>query len=152
MTDPEESPIKRPWRLSIFAYLGLGLGGMVSLALALLLWITLSTVFKNTTELLQDKSRILLQALTAQTSRHLDATLAPSKVVADQIARGDLDPARTQDMETLLRTLLAATPQVDALAFFDIDGTRVAAFRERDRISERSSVLAGARRDLERSG
>lgn len=122
------------WRLSISAYLGLGLGGMVSLALALLLWITLSTVFKNTTELLNDKSRIFLQALTTQTSRYLDATLAPSKVIAEQLARGELDPAQTDHVEALLRTLLAATPQVDVLAFFDVDDTRVAAFREHGQV------------------
>lgn len=134
MPQQQEPPIKRPWRLSISAFLGIGLGGLVLMALALLLWITLSTAFKNTTELLQDKSRLFLSALTTQTSRYLDATLAPSKVVADQIANGDLDPAKTDDLGALLRTLLAATPQVDALAFFDIDGTRVAAFRDQDRI------------------
>ena len=131
MSETSETSPKPPWRLSISAYLGLGLGGLVLLALSLLLWVTLGAVFKNTTELLEDKSRIFLEALTTQTSRYLDATLAPSKVVTDQISGGDLDPANTEELGQLLRTLLAATPQVDVLAFFHVDGMRSAAFRDR---------------------
>lgn len=129
MPHSDQSPIRRPWRLSIAAYLGLGLGSLVLLALALLLWITLGAVFKNTTELLNDKSRLVLSALTTQTSRYLDRALAPSNVIADQIVSGRVDPADTEGMSTLLRTLLATTPGIDVIAFFDIDGTRVAAFR-----------------------
>ncbi len=134
MPDQPLTSTKPPWRLPISFYLGFGLGGMVLLALALLLWITLGTVFKNTTELLQDKSRIFLQALTTQTGRYLDATLAPSNVIADQIENGDIDPRRIDELGALLRTLLAATPQMDVLAFFDPDGTRVAAYRDQGKV------------------
>ncbi|MGI9437804.1 MAG: adenylate/guanylate cyclase domain-containing protein [Geminicoccaceae bacterium] len=121
-------------RMSISAYLGIGLGGLVSVALAVLLFVTLSTVFKNTTELLNDKSRLLLGALTSQTSQYLDATLAPCNVVADAIGSGRIDPHDDGQMMPLLQTLLATTPQVAAMAFFDVDGTRVAAFHVDDRI------------------
>lgn len=130
-THPGASPGAPPRRrFSIASYLGVGLGGLVVVALGLLLWITLSAVFKNTTELLNDKSRIFLGALTAQTRQYLDATLAPSKVAANQIGRGHIDPKVDREMMPLMRTLLAATPQVTAMAFFDVDGTRVVAFRE----------------------
>ncbi|MGI9494198.1 MAG: HAMP domain-containing protein, partial [Geminicoccaceae bacterium] len=128
MSHQQESSIKSPWRLSISAYLGLGLGGLVAVALALLLWVTLDAIFKNTTELLEDKSRLVLSALTTQTSQFLDTALAPSEVIAEQIASGRLDPTDTEGMSTLLRTLLATTPAIEAIAFFDVDGTRVAAF------------------------
>ena len=116
--------------LSIATYLGLGLGALVATALCLLLWVTLSAVFKNTTELLNDKSRIFLGSLTAQTSQFLDATLAPTKVVANEVANGRIHPRDDDRMAPLMRTLLAATPQVTAMAFFDVDGTRIATFRE----------------------
>jgi len=119
-----------PRRLSIATYLGIGLGSLVATGLALLLWVTLSTVFKNTTELLNDKSRIFLGALTAQTQQYLDATLAPSGVVAKEVARGRIDPDDDQRIFTLLRTLMAATPQLTGLTFFDRDGTRVSALRD----------------------
>ncbi len=133
-----ETSDKPPWRLPISAYLGLGLGGLVLLALGLLLWITLSAVIKNTTELLQDKSRLLLGSLTDQTSLYLDATLAPSKVVANRIASGRLDPTRINELMGLQRTLLAAAPEVDALAYFDVNGTRTAAFRRKGRVESDS--------------
>ncbi|MGH1478779.1 MAG: adenylate/guanylate cyclase domain-containing protein [Geminicoccales bacterium] len=140
MPESSSTPTNNPWRLPISTLLGLGLGGLVSVVLALLLWITLGAVFKNTTELLSDKSRIFLEALTTQTSRYLDATLAPSNVIAGQISRGTIDPRETDGVETLLRTLLAATPQVDVLAFFDVNGTRISASRSQGEILSRSDL------------
>ena len=127
MTAPAETP---PRRLSIATYLGIGLGGLVAAALALLLWVTLSAVFKNTTELLNDKSRLFLGALSSQTRQYLDATLAPSAVAAAEIASGQVDPRDDRQIMPLLRTLLAAAPQITAMAFFDVDRTSVAAYRE----------------------
>ena len=117
-------------RLSIATYLGFGLGTLVATALGLLLWVTLTTVFKNTTELLNDKSRLFLGSLTAQTSQFLDSTLAPVRVVAREVANGRVDPREDERFMSLMRTLLAATPQVTAMAFFLADGTRVTSFRE----------------------
>jgi class 3 adenylate cyclase len=116
--------------LSIATYLGLGLGALVATALGLLLWVTLSTVFKNTTELLNDKSRIFLGSLTAQTTQFLNTTLAPTEVVANEAMAGRIDPRDDEHMRPLMRTLLASSPQVTAMAFFDVDGTRVASWRE----------------------
>ena len=130
-TDIGGSPGAPPRRrLSIASYLGIGLGGLVATALGLLLWITLSAVFKNTTELLDDKSRLFLGSLSAQTRQYLDATLAPSKVAATEIGSGRIDSRSDQQMMPLMRTLLAATPQVTAMAFFDVDRTRVVSYRE----------------------
>jgi len=129
-----EPKASAPKRFSIAAYLGFGLGGLIATALSLLLWVTLSTIFKNTTELLNDKSRIFLGSLSAQTRQYLDATLAPSKVAANQIGRGPVDPRVDRDMIPLMRTLLAATPQVTAMAFFDVDGTRVVAYRQNGKV------------------
>ncbi len=117
-------------RLSMATYLGIGLGGVVAPALGLLLWVTLTAMFKNTTELLSDKSRIFLGSLSAQTSQYLDATLAPVKVVAREVANGRIDPRDDERMMPLMRTLLAASPQVTAMAFFQADGTRITSFRE----------------------
>jgi len=119
-----------PKKLSIVTYLGIGLGGLVATALGLLLWVTLSAVFKNTTELLNDKSRIFLGSLSAQTRHYLDATLAPTEVVAEAIETGQIDARDEQQLMLMMRTLLGATPQVTAMAFFHVDKTRIATFRE----------------------
>ncbi len=126
-------------RLSIAGWLGIGLGGLVAAALGLLLWVTLSAVFKNTTELLNDKSRLFLGALSAQTRHYLDATLAPASVIADEIAEARIDPEGDDEIAPLLRSLLASTPEISALAFFDrSDRTRVAAYyRGNDIVTDR---------------
>lgn len=116
------------WRLPIATYLGIGLGSLVATALGVLLWVTLSTAFKNTTELLEDKSRLFLGALTAQTRQFLDTTLAPSAVAVNEISSGRVDPRDDEQVKLLLRTLLAASPQIKVLAFFDVDETSVAAY------------------------
>jgi hypothetical protein len=56
------------WRLSIAAFQGLVLGGLVFLTLTGLLVVTLYTAFRNTSELLEDKSRLLLGSLATATS------------------------------------------------------------------------------------
>ncbi len=152
MPVPIEAPKPPRYRLPILAFLGLGFGGLVALALGLLLWITLGAVFKNTTELLNDKSRMMLGALTDQTSLYLDATLAPSKVLADRIASGALDPSKTDELMALQRILLAAAPEVDAIGFLDVGGTRTGAFRRQGRIEHDSGSwhhLAGAKTALD---
>ena len=96
MTDePRAVKEERPssWRLPIATYLGIGLGSLVATALGLLLWVTLSTAFKNTTELLEDKSRLFLGSLTAQTRQFLDATTAPAAVAVNEISSGRVNPA-----------------------------------------------------------
>ena len=130
ISDSQAAPPSRRRRLSIATYLGIGLGSLVATALGLLLWVTLSTVFKNTTELLNDKSRIFLGSLSAQTTQFLNTTLAPTEVVAKEIVEGGIDPRDDERMMPLMRTLLASSPQVTAMAFFDTDGTRVASYRE----------------------
>ena len=152
-TDPRPA-----WRFSIATYLGVGLGGLVAAGLGLLLWITLSTVFKNTTELLNDKSRIFLGSLSAQTRQFLDATLAPTEVVEKAIESGRIDPTDDRQIMPMMQTLLAATPQITAMAFFHVDRTRVASFREdgevmvnRERWPERHAI-EDAIADAEASG
>jgi adenylate cyclase len=121
-------------RLSIAAYLGLGIGGLMFVAVASVLAITLYATWRNTTELLQDKSRLLLGSLVEHTGRFLDPAGVQAGFVADLIERGELDP---QDRDRLLETLrfvLAATPQVHALVFFDPRGWQAVAARQEDRI------------------
>jgi hypothetical protein len=74
VTAPAASRSKRRHfgRLSIAAYLGLGIGGLMFVAVASILAITLYANWRNTTELLQDESRLLLGSLVEHTERFLD--------------------------------------------------------------------------------
>jgi hypothetical protein len=120
---------RRFGRLSIAAYLGLGIGGLMFLAVASILAITLFATWRNTTELLQDKSRLLLGSLVAQTERYLDPANAQAEFVAKLIERGELDGDDQDELLVTLRSVLAANPQVHGLAFFAAAGWRGLALR-----------------------
>jgi adenylate cyclase len=123
---------EKGWRLPIAAFQGLVLGGLVFLTLTGLLVLTLSTAFRNTEELLEDKSRLLLQSLTTATSLYLDAAQAQVDYIAGQIEQGVLDPDAHPRLYDILAASLAATQQVHGLLYIDARGWMMIASRERD--------------------
>ena len=66
----------RSLRLSIAAYLSLGFGGLMLVAVAGVLAMSLYANWRNTSELLFDKSRLILGALTGQIQQYLDPAAA----------------------------------------------------------------------------
>ena len=131
---PRRGRRRRFGRLSIAAYLGLGIGGLMFVAVGSTLAITLYANWRNTTELLQDKSRLLLGSLVEHTERFLDPARVQAHFVADPIERGELDPRDHDRRLETLRFVLAATPQVHGLAFFDPHGWQAVAARHEGRI------------------
>jgi class 3 adenylate cyclase len=125
---------RRFGRWSIAAYLGLGIGGLMFVAVASILTIMLYANWRNTTELLQDKSRLLLGSLVEHTERYLDPAREEVEFVADLIEHGELDLADHDRLLNTLRSVLAATPQVHALAFLDSQGWQALAARHEGRI------------------
>jgi adenylate cyclase len=120
--------------LSIAAYLSLGIGGLMFVAVASVLAITLYANWRNTTELLRDKSRLLLGSLIEGTESYLDPAAAQAEFVAALIERGELNPDQKDDLLGTLRSALAATPQVQGLAYLARDGWEAIAARHEDRI------------------
>jgi adenylate cyclase len=123
---------KDGWRLPIAAFQGLVLGGLVFLTLTGLLVVTLYTAFRNTDELLEDKSRLLLGSLTTATSLYLDAAEAPVDYIAGQIEQDVLDPDDHQRLYDVLAAGLAATQQVHGVLYIDARGWMMIASREPD--------------------
>ena len=120
------------WRLSIAAFQGLFLGGLLFVILCGLLAVTLYTAFRNTGELLEDKSRLLLASLTTATSLYLDATRAQVDYIAGLIEQGALDPDDQARLYDILAAGLAATQQVQAVLYIDARGWMMVASREPD--------------------
>src|SRR5687767_4578452 len=83
-----------PPRLSIAAYLSLGFGGLMLTAVALVLAMSLYANWQNTSELLVDKSRLILGSLTRQIQQYLDPAAAKADYVARQLEAGELTPDR----------------------------------------------------------
>jgi adenylate cyclase len=123
---------EKGWRLPIAAFQGLVLGGLVFLTLTGLLVLALSTAFRNTEELLEDKSRLLLRSLTTATSLYLDAAQAQVDYIAGQIEQGVLHPDDHRRLYDILAASLAATQQVHGLLYIDASGWMMIASRERD--------------------
>ncbi len=113
------------WRLSIAAFQGVLLGGLVFVTLTGLLVATLYTAFRNTTELLEDKSRLLLGSLTTATSLYLDAAQAQVDYIGGLMEQGKLDPDDRRRLFDILVAGLAATQQVHAVLFLDARGWRI---------------------------
>jgi adenylate cyclase len=120
------------WRLSIAAFQGLILGGLVFLTLTGLLVVTLYTAFRNTDELLEDKSRLLLDSLTTATSLYLDATQGQVDYIAELIEQGVLEPADHQRLYDILAAGLGATQQVHGVLYIDARGWMMIASRGPD--------------------
>ena len=125
-------PRRRPWRLSIAVYLGLGLGALTFAAVASVLAVTLWANVVNTGELLADKSRLLTGTLVRATRSYLDAIEAPTEVLAELIESGELDPDETGRLRAFSRTMLAAAPHIQALVYVDASGWLSANFRDGD--------------------
>jgi adenylate cyclase len=120
---------EKGWRLPIAAFQGLVLGGLVFLTLTGLV-VTLYTAFRNTGELLEDKSRLLLRSLTTATSLYLDAAQAQVDYIAGQIEQGVLDPDDHRRLYDILAASLAATQQVHGVLYVDARGWMMIASRE----------------------
>jgi adenylate cyclase len=133
---PRLRPFRRDRRLSIAAYLGLGIGGLTFVAVGGVLVMMLWASWLNTSELLRDKSRLLLGSLVAHTGRYLDPAVAQAGFLARLIESGELDPADQQALLDTLRAVLAATPQIHGAAFFAADGSEAVAVRHDDDIEQ----------------
>ncbi|HEX5080174.1 MAG TPA: adenylate/guanylate cyclase domain-containing protein [Geminicoccaceae bacterium] len=120
------------WRLSIAAFQGVVLGGLVFLTLTGLLVLTLYTAYRNTDELLGDKSRLLLHTLTTAVSRYVDAAQAQVDYIAELIEQGTLDPNDQQRLYDILAAGLAATQQVHGVLYIDPRGWAMLATRGPD--------------------
>ena len=120
------------WRFSIATFLGVGLGGLVFLAVASVLLVALYANFVNTTELLRDKSRLLLGSLTGAIERHLQPAASQAEFVADLIELHEIDPAGPE-FPNRMAALLGSTPELQALVYIDREGAlRGASVRDGD--------------------
>src|SRR5690606_32845212 len=135
--------LRRFGRLSIVASLGLGIGALMFLAVASTLAVTLYANWRNTTELLEDKSRLLLGSLVGDIERYLGPARVQADYVAGLIERGELDPEDHEQLLATLRPVLAGVPQVHALAFLDPNGWQAAAARREGRIEARLERWVG---------
>ena len=115
--------------LPIVAYLVFGVSALVILAVGAVLLVTLSIATRNTFELLEDKSRLLLTSVVQQVRLFVEPSQAQVEALARLIETGRLEPSDPQRLFAGLQAALAASPHVRSVVFLDPSGWLMAAIR-----------------------
>jgi adenylate cyclase len=126
-SDARSSNARKGW--PIVAYLVFGVSGLVFLSVAGVLLVTLSIATRNTFELLEDKSRLLMTSLGQQIGQFLQPLQAQVNLLGDLIEDGEIDPRQPERLFEALRASLAASPQMRSTVFLDPSGWMMAAIR-----------------------
>ena len=115
--------------LPIVAYLVFGVSALVILSVGGVLLVTLSIATRNTVELLEDKSRLLITSVVQEVQLFLAPAHAQVEALARLIESGRLDPADPEQLFGALQAGLAASPHVRSAVFLDPSGWLMAAIR-----------------------
>ena len=130
MTGGVPDPLLRPKaRLSITVLLLGGIGGLVTLAIAAVLFAGLYAAGSNTMGLLRDSARDSMVALTELTTNHLRPAAVNVHAVAELLETTDLH--MTDEMIEKLRMTLLSAPQLRGIGVFLDNGEAIRLGRDR---------------------
>jgi len=130
------------WRLPITSTLLVGFGGLVAIAVATVMLISIRVAQENTDQLLQQTASQRLDSAIARIDRYLQPVADDVGFLASQLAReGDLTSTGDRNIETMMRGSLGGIPQVVGVVFVRPDLSSVRASREHDR--ERIGLVSG---------
>ncbi len=148
-TGREETPDAAPrWRLPITWALLAGFGGLVGVAVATVMLISIRVAQENTDQLLAQNASQRLESAIGRIDRYLEPVADDVTFLARQFSReGDLSPAGDGQSEALMRGSLGAIPQVVGMVFVrpDLTALRVRRDRVRDRIGADSTSIVSQR-------
>ncbi|MGD9537413.1 MAG: adenylate/guanylate cyclase domain-containing protein [Alphaproteobacteria bacterium] len=119
---------------------GLPIAAVLVGAISLVVIIAVGVIFivgygvasRNTHELVAARSALLISSVITHTRNHLAPVEAQLEYVAGLLTAGPAELTRPTALGPVLRTSLAASPQVSVLAFLYPDMTILRAFRDRD--------------------
>lgn len=109
-----------PPRISIRVALSLAFGTLV-LALAAALVLVLERSRRTTTELVRQRTELIIGEVGERLRLHLDPAVVQAEFLLALVEQGDLDPNAEQAFVARLSAALAASPQVAALALIRTD-------------------------------
>lgn len=160
--DPRPPPAPRPdsrrgrgWRPSISVALLFGFGGLLAVAVATVLFISLRAAERNTIELSRNAAQLAIDLLVQRLDRHLAPVRNQAEFLANLLGRNDIPLDDTQRLQDLLLGSLAAAPQIGGVAFIRDDlyavragrtarGPEVAAGSSLDKPEVRLALRKGA--------
>jgi len=118
---PVAKPKARRWRPPISVALTVGFGLLLLIAVGSVGWFLLDAGRQNTFDLLRQKSEITLDSIEAQLDQHLSAAARQAEYLAARVAQGAVEPTDPERMVDMMFGALAATPQVNGIAFIDTE-------------------------------
>lgn len=123
MTVNDDSEATRPprLRLSIAAALMSSFAGLVFLGVAIVMAILGWTAAENTRSLLGDKASLSIRLMEAELRRLLDPVAHGNAYVRALIESGTVDPTDRNRLIDVLRTSMAAAPQMLGMGFIPMD-------------------------------
>ncbi len=113
------APGRRRWRPPISVALTAGFGLLLLAAVGSVGWILLDAGRRNTFDLLRKSAEITLNSIEAQLDQHLGVAARQAAYLAERVAEGAVEPADPKRMVEIMLGALAATPQVNGIAFID---------------------------------
>lgn len=141
----KSSPRRRS--VTITVLLAAAIGGLVVVSVGLVLIITGAANYRNTWELLQRTSVLVVDTVEKNLREHLNPARQLVVNIAANVAQGTLDLTDQPAMTHALRGAMAAVPQISGGAFWDISLRELRLFRRSDgRIQQ---ITRDRARDLE---
>ncbi len=129
-TDTAEPDRRQPKRqISLTVTLTVSIGMLVLIAVLSVLWIGLNTSRRNTLDLLNVQSAMLVGDIEAAIRNHLDPVLEQIRFVENLVATGALDPSDSERLTAVMLGTLAAAPQIMATVHWDTNRQKLIAFR-----------------------
>ena len=118
--------------LSIATVLALSFGLLVVLAVALVLFIGVMSSGKNTVDLLNEKSMMIVDLMETGVRNHLDPAMNQAVFIERQVRDGLINLDDRDGLSGVLLGALAAAPQIEAVVFWDTGLQQTVAFSTRD--------------------
>lgn len=119
-------------RISIRTLLALSSGGLVLVATALVLWIALTVSTTNTVDLLNDRMVLILDGIENEVRDKLDTAGGLVDGIASEMQTSHFRAASAEEIVDALTVVLATSPDVGVLIYWDRNMTRRGVFRDAD--------------------
>ena len=129
--------IPLPRRISLSVTLATGIGGLLFVAVLLVLGLSLIANRQNTLGLLSDKAELLLELAETRLRNHLDPAEDQVTHLARMIRDRTVAPRNTEQLVAAMSASMGAVPQVLGIVFWDGGETRVGVARFPDGRIER---------------
>ncbi|MCF6321954.1 MAG: adenylate/guanylate cyclase domain-containing protein [Rhizobiaceae bacterium] len=112
----------------------LGFGSLVGLSVGLVLFMSVATNFSNTISLLNDRAVTLIDGMERSIRTETDQAERAVRALAilyeeENLQIGALDQTSDNNRQAVLKSIIVATPVVEALLIYDLEGRRSGVFR-----------------------